>query len=188
MPTVIDGKQQLIDLVNAAVASGSTERVVDDLRSGLCELVSQGHVELPDDLMQCCGDHYARRLVHEDIDRGYQIIAMTWGPRQGTSLHDHGGLWCVESVWRGSIEVLNYELMEKRDALFRFERRGSIQAGIGSAGYLIPPHEYHVIRNSTDRPAVSVHIYGGRMECCNVYVDNGDGWHRQQVKPLGLDA
>ncbi len=187
MSTPHPGTEALVHLVDSALGAGSVEQIVDRLRGGLCELVSYGGMELPADLTSCCGDHYARRLVHEDLARGYSIIAMTWGPRQGTSLHDHAGLWCVESVWRGNIEVLQYELTEQREAMFRFEKRGSIQAGVGSAGCLIPPHEYHVIRNPTDRPAVTVHIYGGRMEACNVFEDTGDGWHRRNLKPLGLD-
>jgi 3-mercaptopropionate dioxygenase len=182
------GRNALVRLVDSALAAGDTEQIVDRLRGGLCELVSFGGVELPSELTQSCGDHYARRLVHEDLARGYSIIAMTWGPHQGTTLHDHAGLWCVESVWRGNIEVLQYELVEQRDALFRFEKRGSVRAGVGSAGCLIPPHEYHMIRNPTERPAVSVHIYGGRMDCCNVFEDTGNGWYRRKLKPLGLDG
>ena len=66
---------------------------------------------------------------------------------------------------------------------------GSIVAGCGSAGSLIPPHEYHTIRNidPTDS-AVSVHIYSGAMTCCNMYYPDGDGWHRRQAKELQLDA
>ena len=73
------------------------------------------------------------------------------------------------------------------DGLFRFEKRGSMQAGIGSAGCLIPPHEYHVIRNPSAEPAISVHIYGGDMTFCNVFEDKGGGWFQRREKPLGLD-
>jgi predicted metal-dependent enzyme (double-stranded beta helix superfamily) len=182
------GTEPLVRLVESALEQRGTATVVESVRQGLCELVSHGALQLPAPLTECCGGHYARRLIHEDLQRGYSIIAMTWGPHQGTSLHDHGGLWCVEGVWRGQIEVLQYELLEQRDNQFRFEQRGSIQAGVGSTGCLIPPHEYHVIRNMTGDPAVSIHIYGGRMESCAVFDDAGNGWHRRSLKPLGLDA
>jgi predicted metal-dependent enzyme (double-stranded beta helix superfamily) len=183
----MSGTKALVDLVNDAVRAREPEAIVEQLRSGLCELISSGAEPLPAELTLCCDDHYARRLVHEDLERGYSIVAMTWGPRQGTSLHDHAGLWCVESVWQGSIEVQQYELLEQQGELYKFEKRGSIQAGIGSAGCLIPPHEYHVIRNPAPRPAVSVHIYGGQMTRCNVYEANGNGWFKRCDKPLGLD-
>ncbi|MCS6946112.1 MAG: cysteine dioxygenase family protein [Steroidobacteraceae bacterium] len=178
----------LIDLVEEAVRLPAVESIVERLRGGLCELIDSGAAALPAAFTRCLDDHYARRLVHENLARGYSIVAMAWGPRQGTALHDHAGLWCVESVWQGSIEVHQYELLEQRDGWYRFEKCGSIRAGIGSAGCLIPPHEYHVICNPSDRPAVSVHIYGGSMRYCNVFEDRGDGWYRRSPKPLGLDA
>ncbi|MGB8327179.1 MAG: cysteine dioxygenase family protein [Steroidobacteraceae bacterium] len=179
--------EPLIALAERAIALGDVERTVDALRGGLCELINSGAVVLPERFADCVGDHYARRLLHRDARRGYSIIAMTWGAGQGTSLHDHAGMWCVESVWRGSIEVLQYELVEQRDDRFRFEKCGSIQAGIGSAGCLIPPHEYHVIRNPSAQPAVSVHIYGGDMTYCNVFESDSAGWYRRRENPLGLD-
>ncbi len=180
---------QLVDLVDRAVGrDAGVEDLVDTLRTQLCELIRGGTVQLPERMTACNGDHYARRLLHRDEERGYSIIAMTWGAQQGTSLHDHAGMWCVESVWQGSIEVLQFELVERQsDGLFRFEKRGSMQAGIGSAGCLIPPHEYHVIRNPSAEPAVSVHIYGGDMTFCNVFEDKGGGWFQRREKPLGLD-
>lgn len=183
----MSGTEPLVALADDSVCAGDPEKIVERLRAGICELISSGELELPARVLECCGDHYARRLLHRDDRRGYSIVAMTWGPRQGTPLHDHGGMWCVEGVWKGSIEVQQFELMERRDGEFRFEKRGSFQAGIGSAGCLIPPHEYHVIRNPGSSPAVSVHIYGGDMNRCNVFEPESDGWYRRRERTLGLD-
>ena len=38
---------------------------------------------------------------------------MTWGPGQRTALHDHAGIWCVEGVMEGEMEVIRYELLEE---------------------------------------------------------------------------
>jgi 3-mercaptopropionate dioxygenase len=183
----MSGTEALISLADRAVAADTPEQIVNRLREGLCELISAGDVDLPDAVLECCDDHYARRLLHRDDIRGYSIVAMTWAPKQGTPVHDHGGLWCVEGVFQGSIEVQQFELLEHRDARFRFERRGSFQAGIGSAGCLIPPHEYHSIRNAGSKPAVSVHIYGGEMSHCSVFEPESDGWYVRHEKALGLD-
>ena len=51
---------------------------------------------------------YARRLLHRDPAGRYTAIVMTWGPGQGTAVHDHGGLWCVEGVVDGEIAVTQY--------------------------------------------------------------------------------
>ena len=135
-------------------------------------------------------DRYARRLLHRDEERGYSIVAMTWGPCQSTPIHDHAGMWCVEGVCAGTIDVLQFELMEQDgDERYRFEPRNSYMAGIGSAGCLIPPYEYHLISNPCDRsPAVSLHIYGGDMTQWQVFVKEGDSqWHHSVMKPLSFD-
>jgi hypothetical protein len=96
-------------------------------------------------------------------------------------------MWCVEGVWEGSIDVQQYELLEQASENFRFEKRNSFQAGRGSAGCLIPPHEYHRICNAGDETAVSIHIYGGNMTRCAVFEPGQGGWYVRKEKKLGLD-
>ena len=183
------GTQQLVELVNDAVAGGDVQTITDTITRKLCRLIRGGAVGLPASLTQPCGDHYARRLVHRDDGRGYSIIAMTWGPGQGTPIHDHAGMWCVEGVWAGRIEVEQYDLVEDGDECCCFVRQGLTEAGVGSAGCLIPPYEYHSIRNASDaQSAVSLHIYGGDMTRCNVYEPIGEGRFQRVSKPLSLDA
>ena len=120
------------------------------------------------------------------------MIAMTWGPGQGTKIHDHSGMWCVEGVWRGRLEITQYELAEQARAkeLYRFVPAGTIDAGTGSAGSLIPPHEYHTIHNPSDRDiAVSLHVYQRTMVRCGVYSPEGETeWQRRGERLLGTDA
>jgi 3-mercaptopropionate dioxygenase len=183
----LTGEGALISMVDRAVVQGDVEKIVDDLRNGLCSLIRSGKVKLSPHLRECCDGHYARRLVYRDDDKGYSIIAMTWGPGQATALHDHGGMWCVEGVWEGSIDVQQYELLEQKKDHYRFEKRNSFQAGAGSAGCLIPPHEYHRIANASEETAVSIHIYGGNMTRCAVFEPRDGGWYTRKEKALGLD-
>ena len=61
-----------------------------------------------------------------------------------------------------------------------------MQAGPGSAGSLIPPHEYHTIRNpATTRVAVSLHIYQVAMSNCAVFSPVGDDWYERERAPAG---
>jgi len=185
--THLTGEEALIAMVEHAVEQEDVEKIVDELRNGLCSLIRNDTVKLSAHLRECCGDHYARRLVHKDDEKGYSIIAMTWGKGQATPLHDHGGMWCVEGVWEGSIDVQQYELLEHTSEKFRFEKRNSFQAGRGSAGCLIPPHEYHRICNAGDETAVSIHIYGGNLTRCAVFEPHQGGWYVRKEKKLGLD-
>ena len=75
---------------------------------------------------------------------------MTWGPGQGTPIHDHAacGAWKASGTARW--KSCSTTLVEHDGQRYRFQPVGSIQAGPGSAGSLIPPHEYHTIRNPSD--------------------------------------
>ena len=183
----VAGAENLIAMAEKAVAQGDVEKIVDELRSGLCAVIRSGTVRLPDEFRNAPQDHYARRLVHRDDRRGYSVVAMTWGPGQATPLHDHGGMWCVEGVWEGQIDVQQYELVAREEERFRFEKRNSFQAGKGSAGCLIPPHEYHRISNPGGETAISLHIYGGDMTRCSVFEREAGEWYVRREKALGLD-
>ena len=183
------GHDKVIQAIDAAVASGDQHAITAALRSVLCGLIRDRDVCLPD----CCHEpvegHYARRELYRSPKHGYSVVAMTWGPGQGTPIHDHCGLWCVEGVWDGELEITQYELLEQDGERFRFRAAGGIHAGPGSAGSLIPPHEYHAIRNaSADAIAVSLHIYKAPMEACSMFAPQEGEWFVRAEKTLPQDA
>jgi predicted metal-dependent enzyme (double-stranded beta helix superfamily) len=182
------GSRQLIDAIDAAVAEDSTRAVTDSLRNSLCKLIRGKEVKLPECVFETAEGRYARRELYRSEDHGYCVVAMTWGPGQGTPIHDHCGMWCVEGVWSGALEVVQYERLADEDGHYRFQPVGSIQAGPGSAGSLIPPHEYHTIRNpSDDAVAVSLHIYSVPMTHCAVFQPLGQDHYQRSDRQLGLD-
>jgi 3-mercaptopropionate dioxygenase len=184
----VPGIGELIALVDAAVDKQDVTDTVETIKADLCRLLRSGRIDLPPELTRQVDGHYARRLLHRDGERGYSIVVMTWAPGQGTPIHDHSGMWCVEGVWGGSIDVQQYERVTARDGGIRFEARNSYEAGVGSAGCLIPPYEYHSISNACEQTtAVSVHIYGGEMACCNVFERRSDGTYRRRECPLPYD-
>jgi len=85
--------------------------------------------------------------------------------------------------------VTRYELTEEVAAgLCRFVARGVVQATAGSAGALIPPFEHHVLANARpDRASLTLHVYGGEMDHCNVFEPAGDGLFRRCTKRLSYD-
>ncbi|MDZ7643229.1 MAG: cysteine dioxygenase family protein [Woeseiaceae bacterium] len=183
------GTEELIRLVEKAVEKDRVTDTVETIKADLCKLIRSSQIDLPAEFTRPVDGHYARRLLHKDDDKGYSIVVMTWGPRQATPVHDHAGMWCVEGVWGGSIDVQQFELVSEQDGVFEFEPRNSYEASVGSAGCLIPPFEYHSIANACeDTPAISVHIYGGEMTSCNVFDRQPDGTYRRAARPLGYDA
>lgn len=183
------GSRQFVSAIDAAVAQRDENVVTEALRNTLCRMIRDDSVRLPDCVFQRESDHYARRELYRSKEHGYTLVAMTWGPQQGTPIHDHAGMWCVEGVWQGFLEITSYELMESQDSRYRFEPRGTMNAGAGSAGSLIPPHEYHTIRNpSDDAIAVSLHIYRGALDSCSVFQPSASGWYARDERHLALDS
>lgn len=182
------GHDKLVAAIDAAVSAGDEHAVTAALRNTLCKMIRDRDVHLPDCVFDPIADHYARRELYRSPELGYSVVAMTWGPGQGTPMHDHSGLWCVEGVWDGELEITQYELLERNGENFRFRAAGGMHAGPGSAGSLIPPHEYHTIRNaSNDAVAVSLHIYKAPMECCSMFVPREGEWFRRVDKALETD-
>lgn len=188
------GRDKLIHSIDAAVRQDGEDAIADALRDALCRMIRDPEVRLPDVVYCAEADHYARRELHQSPDLGYSVVAMTWGPGQGTPVHDHDGLWCVEGVWHGQLEITQYEYLGEEGGpggtpCCRLRPVGSINAGLGSAGSLIPPHEYHAIRNpSDDGVAVSLHIYKRPIRQCSVFEPLGEQRYRRGERRLSTDA
>ena len=182
------GHAKLIEAIDTAVRAGDEHAVTAALRNVLCRMIADRDVSLPDCVHEPIVDHYARRELYRSPGHGYSVVAMTWGPGQGTPVHDHCGLWCVEGVWDGQLEITQYELLAREGERFRFRKAGGMRAGPGSAGSLIPPHEYHCIHNaSQDAVAVSLHIYKAPMESCSMFVPQDGEWFVRASKELATD-
>jgi len=189
MSLEFQGKSIMVERVSAAVAQGCPREITSSLRQVLTDLVPDSRVRLPDCVFEYDPGHYCRRLLHQDEGLGYTILAMTWAPGQATPVHDHAGMWCVEAVWSGEIEVVQYELTDRKGDLYALEPRTTMRTGVGSAGSLIPPHEYHTIANPcSKRAAVTIHIYAGEMDHCCVFEPAQGDWHHRKAKSLSLDA
>ena len=187
-PVDFPGQAKFISAIDTAVAAGDEHAVTAALRNCLCALIRDHDVELPACVHEPIVDHYARRELYRSPEHGYSVVAMTWGPGQGTPLHDHSGLWCVEGVWDGALEIVQYELLERDGERYRFRAAGGMHAGAGSAGSLIPPHEYHTIRNtSADAVAVSLHIYKAPMACCSKFAVESGEWFVREATEMRTD-
>ena len=138
----------------------------------------------------CTEGRYARHLVYNGRESGCCIVAMSWGPGQGTPIHDHDGTWCVECCLEGNLEVVQYELEEtKEDAeglVYVFDPKETQVVGKGAVGCLIPPFEHHIIRNPYDKRAVTLHVYGKELTKSSCfYPTEGDKHYRRHEKCLG---
>lgn len=190
------GHARLIAQLDAATQAGDSHAVTAAVRQTLCQAIRDPDITLPDCVHSAFADHYARRELYRSPAHGYSVVAMTWGPGQATPIHDHDGQWCVEGVWRGALEITQYELLEHEGARYLFRPTPCVQAGLGSAGSLIPPHEYHTIANASgEHIAVSLHVYQSPITRCARFFPDPDTasratdatWCRREEAHLTLD-
>jgi predicted metal-dependent enzyme (double-stranded beta helix superfamily) len=180
--------ESLRPALDEAITAGDATAITHQIK-GILEDVFRGQgLALPPRFGVTLPDTYARRLLHRDPAGRYSVVVMTWGPGQKTGLHDHAGIWCVECVVDGKMEVTQYALVSEAGDFFRFSEQSRVTARRGSAGCLIPPFEYHTLGNAQpDRASVTLHVYGGEMNHCHVFEPSGAGEYRRVTRPLAYN-
>jgi predicted metal-dependent enzyme (double-stranded beta helix superfamily) len=180
------GYTELVQRLDAAVSSPNPETITARIKAELEDLLSHAALALPPRFRQARPDCYARRLLHQDPQGRYTAVVMTWGPGQSTPIHDHGGLWCVEGVVDGEMVVTQFDVGEETDGTFSVRPAGaSLRAGVGTAGRLIPPVDYHVLGNAlSDATSITLHVYGGSLDGCRVFLPLPDGRFEQHFRNL----
>jgi len=149
---------------------------------------SQERIELPVELTQNGNECYARHLIHRSQPNGYCVVAMVWGPGQGTAVHDHGGTWCVEGCMQGELQITSYRLNEETAAGISLSREGSVNVSPGCVGCLIPPFEHHKIENVSGANAITIHVYGEELLKCRRYLPREDGLYRTEMGCLSYNS
>jgi len=189
MSTAHNPVAPLLHRLDAAVSTPDPARVCEDVKNVLMDELGRGLVALPEALLRTVPTGYARRRLFLDPAGRYSVVVMVWGPGQGTPLHDHAGHWCVECVYAGKIRVTSYDLQRQEGERAFFERRDVVEAGVGAAGALIPPFQYHTIENPSEETAVTLHVYRGEITWCHAFEPLDDtGWYRPQRRELTYSA
>jgi predicted metal-dependent enzyme (double-stranded beta helix superfamily) len=179
-----DGLNALLSRIDAAVQLQDADAITQRVKQELQDAIRARSVTLPERFLRVRPEGYARRLLHRNDDLGYTAVVMTWGPGQRTPLHDHAGIWCVEGVLSGQMDVTQFDLVEESEEAYRFEAKGCVHASVGSAGCLIPPFEYHILANALETPSITLHVYGGEMTTCHVFEPADNGRYVRRERPL----
>ena len=105
---------------------------------------------------QLAGDPsgYQTHLVHAEPDGSFSIVVMVWLPGQETSVHDHLS-WCCTAVLQGTEYEEVYAV--RGDHLEVVARNAN---PVGTVSGFAPPGDVHMVRNTGDTVAVSMHVYG----------------------------
>ena len=103
---------------------------------------------------------YMRHLLYVDPDDDFVITAITWLPGQQSTVHGHY-VWCAYGVVEGE---LIEETFRAPGALLEPVGTGVIRAGELADIDLGGPM-YHRVSNRTQKPLVSLHLYGVAADC-----------------------
>ena len=117
---------------------------------------------------------YHRLAVADD----HEVWLLTWLPGQGTEIHDHGGS-------AGAFQVVSGSLTEDTVIAGAPPRIVARELGEG-AGRRFGAQHIHRITNRTNRPAVSVHVYGPALNTMTRYRLSPTGLEVRVVETAGV--
>jgi hypothetical protein len=92
-------------------------------------------------------------------------------PGQMTPIHDHA-CWGVMGLVQNSLEEICYDRLDdgKRPDYAELEQSRGTDVGQGGVAYLLPPYEeIHRIGNTSNKPTISLHVYGRDLDEVNVF-------------------
>ncbi len=118
---------------------------------------------------------YARYSLHHDSLNRFEVLALVWKNGQKTQLHDHDGTWGLEGVLSGQIKVHNFKQTKKiADNIFELQHTESITLGRGETDRIVPPADCHIIEVDKQDIAITIHVYGKKLECFKVFEHTGE--------------
>lgn len=128
---------------------------------------------LPDAYAQPDPQRYQQYLLHADSLGRFSMVSFVWGPGQHTPIHDHT-VWGLIGMLRGAEEAQLYTPTPDG----RWAPHGAavtLQPGQVEA---VSPRigDVHRVSNAlTDRPSISIHVYGANIGAVrrNVYLEDG---------------
>lgn len=118
--------------------------------------------------------------------RNYEALLIVWPPDHATPIHDHDGLWGIEFVLDGTLEVESFQLYPTPP--IHLERDHSLVVGVGDHIAFSQADYAHRCRNlSKRRQALSLHVYGGELNRYRSFVDNQGQWFSELHRAVRED-
>lgn len=157
-------------VVEQHLSDGTSAAVIEAMRERLLELAFRSDCPQADSLY-AAGDvsRYRRHQLVAEPDLGYSCLLIQWPAGHATPLHDHDGLWGIELVLDGALQVEEFRKDESPGSNGLAQAR-TLVLGVGDAAAFADPRYVHRCRNlSARKPALSLHVYGGLLERFNTF-------------------
>ncbi|WP_300620584.1 cysteine dioxygenase family protein [Dokdonella sp.] len=131
---------------------------------------------------------YRRHLLTQGSDVPYSCLLIEWPASHATPIHDHAGLWGLELVLDGALEVEEFALAGD-SVLPRLARSRALMLGVGDSACFTGEQYAHRCRNlSAARPALSLHVYGGTLDRYRSFHADMQGGHAVQMQQAAIDS
>lgn len=132
--------------------------------------------------------HYHRHLVDGAGDGSYSTLLIAWPRSHRTALHDHAGLWGIELVLDGVLEVEEFR-RGVGGARTDLVPERTIMLGVGDAAVFDGDAYVHRCANkSSTQSALSLHVYGGTLDAYHEFVAETDGRYAVRPQRARVDA
>ncbi|GLK88554.1 cysteine dioxygenase family protein [Pseudomonas turukhanskensis] len=138
----------------------------------LSELVSHDDW-LPAEFAQPSPERYQQYVLHVDSAQRFSVVSFVWGPGQATPVHDHR-VWGLIGMLRGAEDAQAF----RRDSSGALHALGTLQRLLPGQVEAVSPRigDIHQVRNAfSDRPSISIHVYGGNIGALQRAVYLADG-------------
>lgn len=148
-------------------------RMLDEGERLLRELIARDDW-LPDQFAAASDESYRQYLLHCDPLQRFSVVSFVWLPGQKTPVHDHT-VWGLVGVMRGEEQCEEYASPVAGRSM---EPTGRHRVRTGNVDRVSPRiGDIHVVSNATtDRVAVSIHVYGANIGAVHRHVfDPGSG-------------
>ena len=110
--------------------------------------------------------------------RDYEALLIVWPPDYATPIHDHDGLWGMEFVLDGVLEVESFRLSPRPP--IHLTPNHTLMAGVGDHVAFSDADYAHRCRNlSRNRQALSLHVYGGALNTYRSFHHHEGQWSSQ---------
>lgn len=140
-------------------ATRDEQAILESGRSLLARLISADDW-LPEEFTRPDPEHYQQYLLHCDSRERFSVVSFVWGPGQSTPIHDHT-VWGLVGVLRGVEKVERFRrlptggLVAVGDELLREGEVDAVSPRVGDI--------HRVTNGLSDRPSISIHVYGANI-------------------------
>jgi|GEM_PF-1045629 len=119
---------------------------------------------------------------------GCSALMMYWPKGYSTLPHDHAGLWGIELVIDGALQIDEFVRVGER-ARPTLALARSLYLGIGDAAVFSGDAYVHRCRNlSGTQAALSLHVYGGSLDAYRAFLVDTSGRYRTREEIARSDA